>query len=328
MRIEIKTSLQALLRIALSTCALALGACEESTMVGSGCPNGICPNALSRSDDACMTTLTIAEIAISEPEDAPTASRLGRVCLPAPLARKDDETIDGHVYYFTTDPSEPPLHCADKPFLRPASDAVRDGLVADCASCEVCEVNQLSVSETDAGASSVAAGDGFFYDDFSEEALTQCDSRNMINITEDALPWDGVVVMVTTAETRNESGEVDRSLACDPRAGSEPVGTQCLPAAEQYDDSQVVLETRAQGCGDGVCMAYHLGGNTDPSCDGLDTCATPEQLEERVYCTCRCDGPPGTANLCDCPNGFSCVDVVPTTQSDLAGSYCVRNGRE
>ena len=105
-----------------------------------------------------------------------------------------------------------------------------------------------------------------------------------------------------------------------------------MPEREEYSDNDVVIQTRSVACGDGVCIAYHLDGNTDPSCDPseesgdpLSQCATPERIEERAYCTCRCDGPPGS-DLCDCPDGFSCVDAVSAFQPDLAGSYCVKDG--
>jgi hypothetical protein len=196
----------------------------------------------------------------------------------------------------------------------------------------MCELNQLAVTEVDGGEPVLAAGDGYFYDDFSDLPQIACsgDVKTMINFTVEASPWDGVNVVLTTSETRDAAGEVDRALICEPIQGSAPVGTACLPTRTVFDDSQVVLETRVDACGDGVCMAYHLGGDVDPSCEepsgGQTQCATKPQIEERVYCTCRCDGPPGAADLCDCPSDFTCVDAVPTLEPGLAGSYCVKNG--
>ncbi len=52
-----------------------------------------------------------------------------------------------------------------------------------------------------------------------------------------------------------------------------------------------------------------------------------------VYCSCRCANGSGRTDdgqqYCSCPDGFACTSLVtsigPST-SDLAGSYCVKNG--
>ena len=62
--------------------------------------------------------------------------------------------------------------------------------------------------------------------------------------------------------------------------------------------------------------------------------SVPAQLEERrpknsVYCSCRCDGPQSNAPYCECPDGFSCADLIDDIglgNKQLAGAYCVRNG--
>jgi len=49
------------------------------------------------------------------------------------------------------------------------------------------------------------------------------------------------------------------------------------------------------------------------------------QVEERVYCTCRCNsGNTGFAE-CECPDGFSCVNVLEQGGPGVRGGYCVRN---
>jgi len=316
---------------------LALAAtpgCEETRALGSGCPNGVCPQALTRNDEPCTVTSAVAQIAITQP---PGMLVPARICLPLPLTRRDDGTVNARVFYFLTDDADPSIGCDDKPFLRPVSAATRDAYGSDDGGDEMCELNQLAVIAGDGGAPIVEAGDGFFYDDFSERARSECDGSILLNITDGATPWTGVVVDLTSAETRDEKGEVDPELVCSPIQGTEPVGTPCLPDRGFFDDSEVVIETRSAACGDGLCMAYHLGG--DPSCEldrnGPDgsvgdessiECVDPEQIEARAYCTCRCDGPPG-ADLCECPSGFSCVEGVPALEPALAGGYCVRNGR-
>ena len=56
-------------------------------------------------------------------------------------------------------------------------------------------------------------------------------------------------------------------------------------------------------------------------------CVSGDELNQRVYCSCRCRAPEGDPGpLCDCPDRFSCVDVVDDGPPGLRGGYCVRNG--
>lgn len=59
------------------------------------------------------------------------------------------------------------------------------------------------------------------------------------------------------------------------------------------------------------------------------------RAEEAVYCSCRCANVEGKtddgARYCECPSGFTCrklVDDVGLGGTQLAGSYCVKNGTE
>ncbi len=53
------------------------------------------------------------------------------------------------------------------------------------------------------------------------------------------------------------------------------------------------------------------------------------QADDAVYCSCRCDGPDAGARYCECPDGFSCENLVEDIglgKGQLAGSYCVKSG--
>lgn len=54
------------------------------------------------------------------------------------------------------------------------------------------------------------------------------------------------------------------------------------------------------------------------------------QADKAVYCSCRCDGPDDNARYCECPSGYRCEELVRQLglegASQLAGSYCVREG--
>ena len=114
------------------------------------------------------------------------------------------------------------------------------------------------------------------------------------------------------------------------------IGDPCVPEsvpANGFDNREVYLETGSVQCRTRVCMVYRLQGDprqvrdTDSCSDGSDTCVSQEALDQQVFCSCRCDVPAGDqANtpLCDCGDGFDCVeDVVTTGGVGVRGAYCV-----
>jgi hypothetical protein len=61
----------------------------------------------------------------------------------------------------------------------------------------------------------------------------------------------------------------------------------------------------------------------------------PGPVEDSVYCSCRCANAQGStddgARYCECPSGFKCsrlIDNLGLGSSQLAGSYCIREGTD
>lgn len=309
---------------ALLACAALLGACEQTTKVGSGCMDGVCPKALTSQADACLLTVQEASFDFELLPDEIVSS----VCHDWELELSEEGLTEARVYYVIDEGAEPFVACSDRAFLKPVHDYLSDRLREYHPNAEVCELSQLGVAQTDGGEPSVAEGDGFYYDDFSEDFERDCsDFKARIAFTRGAVVWPGVSMHIVASQLQNQDGENDPQLVCDPRTGSEPVGSACLPGDRRVYNGEVIIETRSESCGDGVCLAHHLDGDIDASCDASDPrpCVAGE-LSSSVFCTCRCDGPPGTEDLCECPTGFSCVDVVHDPDSALAGSYCVAGG--
>lgn len=93
-------------------------------------------------------------------------------------------------------------------------------------------------------------------------------------------------------------------------------------------------------------MRCRIPGTTGRTADGTlnEDDAVQVQVEPQfelrrddraVYCSCRCANADGKKNdgasYCECPSGFSCtklVDDVGLGGTQLAGSYCVRNGTD
>ena len=121
---------------------------------------------------------------------------------------------------------------------------------------------------------------------------------------------------------------------------SSAVGDPCVPeqvprsspdqppgflAAETY------LEISAVQCATRVCLVRNLDGDPtnlqeDECPRGEDTCVSTEEVERRVYCSCRCAAPAGSdLPTCSCPDGFLCEEVLETGGDGIRGSYCVRD---
>ncbi len=125
------------------------------------------------------------------------------------------------------------------------------------------------------------------------------------------------------------------------------VGDPCLPEQvpeDGFSDAESYIESSSVQCETRVCMVYKLRGapketgkcqdpgtfvpcpEGDNTCVEPVVCATKEEVEDRVYCTCRCDaGDTGFAE-CECPVGFTCSPVLEQGGPGVRGSYCVRKG--
>jgi hypothetical protein len=125
------------------------------------------------------------------------------------------------------------------------------------------------------------------------------------------------------------------SIGC----ASPAVGAPCLPEQVPEDgfaDQEAYVESSSVQCETRVCLVFRLQGDpregcvpvppdpADPSSRGK-ICATPENIEKHIYCTCRCNSP-GGFDECECPDGFTCITVLEQGGPGVKGGYCVRNG--
>jgi hypothetical protein len=112
--------------------------------------------------------------------------------------------------------------------------------------------------------------------------------------------------------------------------GTPAVGAPCLPEQipdNGFDPREAYIESSSVQCETRVCMVYKLEGDPQEGCSATPTkkCPTPAEVERSIYCTCRCDsGSTGFAE-CECPDGFSCVEVLNKGGPGVRGGYCVRS---
>lgn len=125
-------------------------------------------------------------------------------------------------------------------------------------------------------------------------------------------------------------------VGCEAPGVGDPCVPEAIPEGGGFNRLEVYLETSSVQCRTRVCMVYQFDGDPsesfeqcdartggDPACAGLPL---DEQIEEKVFCTCRCDTTTQGASTCECPSGFSCTPVLDEEAGPgIAGSYCVRD---
>jgi hypothetical protein len=101
------------------------------------------------------------------------------------------------------------------------------------------------------------------------------------------------------------------------------VGDPCTPdvrPAAGFEGSTAYVQVRAMDCESNACLVDSLG---DTDCD--DNVCVADQSFARLYCSCRCDAADGDdGNICDCPEGFVCEDVLASGPDGVRGGYCRR----
>ncbi len=115
-------------------------------------------------------------------------------------------------------------------------------------------------------------------------------------------------------------------MGCDAPAVGDPCSPESVPE-NGFVSSEVYLETSSVQCQTRVCMVYKLQGDTRKVGCNDTGCVSEQDIKDRVYCTCRCDGPPeATAKFCECPSGYTCEEVLQSDKSGpgVRGSYCVK----
>lgn len=122
-------------------------------------------------------------------------------------------------------------------------------------------------------------------------------------------------------------------MGCEAPGVGDPCVPEAIPEGGGFNALEVYLETSSVQCRTRVCMVYEFAGDPSESfedCDargGADCAAKPLQdsIDERVFCTCRCDTTTQGASTCECPSGFSCQPILDEEAGPgIAGSYCVR----
>jgi hypothetical protein len=141
-----------------------------------------------------------------------------------------------------------------------------------------------------------------------------------------SLGWALALCCVIACDSKEDSELSDAALDAADTSGSgvPSLGEACEPDTQPggFSSSEVYIEVGAPECDGHPCLVYQLDG--DPSADCTTDCAEPDDVQEKVFCSCKCDGTSAGA-YCNCPAGFSCEELFSAPDGGLEGSYCVRD---
>ncbi|MET0391404.1 MAG: hypothetical protein ABW321_35850 [Polyangiales bacterium] len=223
------------------------------------------------------------------------ANQLNEVCLPRPLVRQSTGKVACNVVW-ELPPTSPnpatPTSCSAYPFLAPVTGGRAP---TNAKGGQNCEVTQLPVDGTSTSAGTPPPGQGWFYDDFTEDLAKTCKDTELqrVAFTADAKPPTGVTVKL---ECLNETQKY-ASTRTDLAANQPEIGTNCgsmMEGAVQGDQACIVTNNRGEQDRRMFCHPE------------LNTCV--------LSCT----------STTDCPPAWVCDDRPNTlTATAGKGAYCV-----
>ncbi len=127
-------------------------------------------------------------------------------------------------------------------------------------------------------------------------------------------------------------------MACSSSGVGDPCTPEQIPEGG-FKPGESYLETSSVQCRTRVCMVrdfegdptrvfYGAGDSRNTCTPDEDDCNTAADVEQAVFCTCRCDAPAGSNTpTCACPSGFECQEILQSGGVGIQGGYCVREAR-
>jgi hypothetical protein len=216
-----------------------------------------------------------------------------RSCLPRALVRQQDGTVECNVVWELPPTaavgSATPTQCAERSFLGPVDEG---RATMNDRGGHNCKVLQLPVS-----AAIEPVGDGWFYDDFSEELKRLCGANEpqRVAFTQGARPSNGVMVKLECLNETPHLEEVRQDVAAFAEVAT--IGSAC--GGE--------IGTAALS-GDAACAVQLLDGTIDSALfchPELNVCMR------------------GCASWRDCPAAWVCDDRVQSLAATGGRAYCV-----
>jgi hypothetical protein len=136
--------------------ALAAGACESSTQLGSACPDGVCPQTNAVQATPCLAATTDMEVALTDDTPPSTPGR-ERLCLSRPLFASANDMVPCRLVWrgksYERTPAVVDLPACDRGISE-----------SSLPNLEACEVRQVTRAEGESG-----DAEGWYYLETSDE---------------------------------------------------------------------------------------------------------------------------------------------------------------
>jgi hypothetical protein len=262
------------------------------------------------------------------------------VCLSRALPRREDGRVDCELLVRFPTPGlmdggigSAPERCDQLAGLTDTGERTLD-------ETPICAMKQLPAP----GGTPPEGDDGWYYAGLVDQGERICGGgkQPVLAFTERVrIPEGGTIeascqFAVDSSATAVLSGSATCEAAAGERSGAEAaqhVGEHCDPSpvpSAGFDDNETYVTTSSEQCGAGTCLVQNLRGVIEGPCrsDGAPRCARQEEVETRVYCSCRCaapddeDGDVAADELCTCPDGFLCGELS-SRGAEVSGRYCV-----
>jgi hypothetical protein len=232
------------------------------------------------------------------------AKQLRDVCLPRPLVRTATGTVSCNVVWelptaAMRSSNETPIQCSERAFLAaPGADHAQ----TSSAGGAICTVNQLPVTNN-----KPASGDGWYYDNFSDDIKRSCDPKTpqRVSFTVAARPPTGVTVKLECLNETQLVADNRTDVIPGPSGLIASIGTSCETTTS---DGGVAANP------DDKCLIYHTDGS----------------VEHSMFChpdTNTCVR--GCSSQNDCPPAWVCdtrpetLAATMSTSRPQGGAFCV-----
>jgi hypothetical protein len=241
----------------------------------------------------CQADFTDAMDAIIEV----IAKQLGAVCLPRELVPDSEGMVGCDVVWELpkqgTAPPTSPTACSQKPYL--------EFVETDKTGREVCRVKQLPV--TDGMVPPSTAGEGWYYDNFSEEVIQSCPptTPQRVAFSAGAKPPTGVNVKLECLNETQSLVNTRTDIAIGPNVYQPTIGSPCKEVEFPRGSGNIIPA-------DAVCATTLQNGMRE----NLMICHA-----EANVCVRPC-----VANS-DCPASWVCDDRPETVTASGGSPFCV-----
>jgi len=210
------------------------------------------------------------------------AKQLRTVCLPRPLVRDASGKVACDVLWALPKPEnrsspETPVDCNERPFLStPAADQPH----VSQSGGKICRVTQIA-----AVGGQLASGDGWYYDNFSDDLKRSCSETTpqRVAFTPTAKPPTGVTVKLQCLNEQQHVANTTQDAIPDARNQIASIGTSCelSPGETGTDPDSLCTVHLANG---GVDQSLFCNPQTNTcarSCQGASDCPPAWTCDKR-----------------------------------------------